>query len=221
VTRSYDDWRFGDRELRAFLRVGLELSAEGYEARWNRLSQEPSDGEGPELIDLMEAEVDGLSSLQFDWLLMNIVIRDGVTLYEVFLEKALYEVAELVGVTVVGERSPSWRQIKGAYAGVFRVDPAPKAVERVIALRDLLTHRRGELRTKALQERYDTAEYGFPDLSVRLKPNDVVRHLDTLAKSVARIDQVIFPPASGNGLAPDARERLIKQASWLFVWEES
>jgi hypothetical protein len=167
----------------------------------------------------MDAEVDGLSPRQFDWLLMNIVVRDGVTLYEVYLEKALHEVADTVGLTVVGEKSPRRRQIKNVYVDVFAEDPAPDDVEAVIALRDLLTHRRGELRTEVLRERYDTAEFDLPDISGRLESGTVIEHLDTLAESVERIDRVMFPLAWGAALPSDMRTRLIEKASWLFVRE--
>lgn len=217
VTRAFDDWRLAERELRAFLRVGLEFSAEGYGARWERLSRQPSDGEGPELIDLMDAEVEGLSSLQFDWLLMNLVVCDGVTLYEVYLEKALHEVGSRVGATVVGEKAPFRSQIKAIYPAAFGENPAPDDVKAVMALRDLLTHRRGELCTDALRDRYDTAEYDLPDLSVRLTPEIVTDHLDTLSTSVDRIERVLFPLAWGReSLAQDIRDRLIRDARWLF-----
>jgi hypothetical protein len=85
-TRAYAEWQLGDREVRAFLKLGLRHSADGYEATWRRLSREPSDGEGPDLFDLMDQELDGLTSIQFDWLLVNMTLRDGVTLYELYLE---------------------------------------------------------------------------------------------------------------------------------------
>lgn len=62
----------------------------------------------------MEDEVDGTGSLQFDWLPMNFVVRDGVTLYEVHLDDALHEVASRVGATVIGEKSPPRSKLDSA-----------------------------------------------------------------------------------------------------------
>jgi hypothetical protein len=221
VTRAFDEWRLAERELLAFLRLGLKLSKEGFDRLWDEIGRMPASEDGPERIDLFDVATDGLSPLQFDWLLMNLVVRDAVTLYEVYLEKALHEVAEYrVGATVVGERSPDWNNLRPIYRGIFKKDPEPVDVHAVIRLRNLLTHRRGELRTDSLRAEYDTKEYGFPDIWIRLEPETVVRHLDTLAASVARIDDTMHGLAWGRGpFGPELQEQLVAAAPWLFVYE--
>ena len=144
VTWAFDEWRLAERELLAFLRLGLKLSKEGFDRLWDEIGRMPASEDGPERIDLFDEATDGLSPLKFDWILMNLVVRDAVTLYEVYLEKALHEVAEYrVGATVVGERSPEWNKLKPIYRRIFKTDPEPVDVRAVIRLRNLLTHRRG------------------------------------------------------------------------------
>lgn len=218
VTRAFDDWQMAERGLRAFLRLGREFSDEGYESRWDRLSKLASDGEGPELEDLFYDETGGLTSIEFDWLLMNLVVRDGVTLYEVYLETVLHEVvAHRVHGTNVGEASPQWRQMTTVFKRAFGVDIEPSEVREVIALRHLLTHRRGELRTDALRKQYDTKEHDFPDIAVRLEPDEVFGHLGKVAAAVERVDRVMFPYAWGNEpISHEMHDELLLAAPWLF-----
>jgi hypothetical protein len=218
VSRAYDDWRLAEQGLRAFLRVGLEFAEEGYDSRWQRLSAMPSDGEGPELIDLMDNEVDGLTQIDYDWLLLNLVLRDGATLYEVYLEKVLHEVVSMkVHGTTFGEKSPIWPQIRKVYKEAFGLPVDPPDVKAVVDLRNLLTHRRGELLTETLRAQYDTNRDGLPDVWVDLKADGVTNHLDTLAAQVDRIDAVMYPIAWGEApVEHDLHDMLLLSAPWLF-----
>jgi hypothetical protein len=138
VTRAYDDWHMAEKGLRSFLRLGREFSDEGYESRWDRIAKSPGDENGPEVEDLFYDETGGLTSIEFDWLLMNLVVRDGVTLYEVYLETVLHEVvAHRVHGTIVGETSPQIRQLTTVFKRSFGLDIEPSQVKEVIALRHL------------------------------------------------------------------------------------
>ena len=218
VTRAYDDWHLAEKGLRAFLRLGQEFSEEGYESRWERIAKSPGSENGPEIEDLFYDETSGLTSIEFDWLLMNLVVRDGVTLYEVYLETVLHEVVSYrVHGTTIGETSPQWKQMTSVFKRTFETDIEPPAVKKVLALRHLLTHRRGELRTEALRKQYDTKEYDFPDISVRLKPDEIFGHLDALAGVVEEVDRIMFPYAWGHAPVPhEMHDALLLSAPWLF-----
>jgi hypothetical protein len=219
VTRAFGEWRLSETRLRTFFRLAREFSGPAYQAIWDRLAAEPSDGEGPELIDLFEDEVDALHQNDFDWQLSNLVIRDGVTLYEVYLEKALYETLSFRFHQVeFRERSPNWNQLRRVFNEVFGVIVDPSNVTDVIDLRNLLTHRRGELVTEALRDRYDTEQYDFPDIWVRLEPAALVAHLDTLAAASAEVDEVMWPIAWGKEpISHEMHDALLLSAPWLFA----
>ncbi len=211
VTRAYDDWHLSEQELRAFLRLASAFSEEGYAARWTRIQHHPG-SEDADILDLMDREVDGLIPHQFEWLLGNFCVRDGTTLYEVYLEKALEEVAGFqVGTLPVGEHSPFWREFRDVFHDVFDLDPSPGDVSDVIDLRDLLTHRRGELRTEEAQNRYQTHELEFPDYAVRLTRTRVAECLDSLAASVERIDRVMYGHSWGHQPLTDEQKRRLAE----------
>ena len=219
VTRAFDEWRLSEDRLRTFLRLAREFSGPAYQTIWDRLSAAPSDGEGPELIDLFEGEVAGLHENDFDWLLTSLVLRDCVTLYEVYLEKVLYETVSFRFHAVeFRERSPNWNQVRKVFIEVFGVTVDPSNVCDVIDLRNLLTHRRGELVTEALRDKYDTKEYDFPDIWVRLEPEAVIAHLDTLAAAAAVVDGVMWPIAWGKApISHEKHDALLLAAPWLFA----
>jgi hypothetical protein len=52
-------------------------------------------------------------------------------------------------------------------------------------MRDVLTHQRGELRTKKLRLRFGSKD-AFPDHLIRLREGDVIEVLDDLAESANR-----------------------------------
>ena len=215
ATRAFDDWHLGERSLRAFYRLGRAFASEGYERRWDRLASEPSDGEGPDLLELMDREVDGFTDIDFSWLLGNLCVRDGVTLYEVYLEKLIEEIySRQIAKPLVRDRSPSWQQLAAA-CKVVGVDAVPQPVRDVIALRDLLTHRRGELRTEAHRRRYDTHAWGLPDVSIELPPAAVHGCLDALGAAVEEADRVGFPLAWGSVRSETWRNSLLGAVAWL------
>jgi hypothetical protein len=218
VTRAYDDWHMAEKGLRSFLRLGREFSEEGYQSRWDRIAKSPGDENGPEVEDLFYDETGGLTSIEFDWLLMNLVVRDGVTLYEVYLETVLHEVvAHRVHGTIVGETSPQWRKLTAVFKQAFGMDIESSQVKEAIALRHLLTHRRGELRTDAMRKQHDKKKHDFPDIAVRLEPDEIFGHLDALADAVEKVDRVMFPFAWGDAPVPhEMHDELLLSAPWLF-----
>jgi hypothetical protein len=218
VTQAFDEWRLADRDIRSFQRLGRAFADEGYQSRWDAIAHQPSDGEGPDMFDLMDRETDGLTDIDFNWLLGNLCVRDGVTVYETYLEKGLEEVYQRqLGAYSVADRSPDARLLDRAYRVVLAIEPRPDPVREAIKLRDLLTHRRGELRTKALRERYDTEEYGLPDIKVSLPPDQVIGVLDDLAKSVRVVDLVLYRYAWGTDRLPERELEQLESltAGWL------
>lgn len=205
---GYDEWRLAESNLRAFYKHGAAFASEGYRHRWDRLANQPSDGEGPDLFNLMDREVEGLLPSNFDRLLGNLCVPDAVTLYEVYLERRWKIHGRQVGVPHVGVRSPNWPQLEAA-CRVVGIEPRPEEVKVVIAMRDLLTHRRGELSTDAQRERYDTTAYGLPDFWIELPAERVEAVMSALRSVVESADRVAFPFAWGATVDDETRKRLV------------
>ena len=88
----------------------------------------------------------------------------------------------------------------------------------MIALRDLLTHRRGELRTDQVRALYNIHEFDFPDLAVSLSRPQVSECLEVLSGSIERVDRVIYRYAwTREPLAAARTESLRRAAARLFV----
>jgi hypothetical protein len=88
----------------------------------------------------------------------------------------------------------------------FGVKIETHAVKEVRALRNFLTHRRGELRTEAQREQYRKEHPGeFFPLAVDLSQDDVVDAMDKLAAAVRLIDAVVYEYSSGRARLPNMR----------------
>ncbi|MGW1521667.1 hypothetical protein [Streptomyces sp. NPDC002287] len=176
VSRAFDDWRRADAENRAFLRLTASWSQAAYEREWAQAEESLSSVFDPELhsgdehVDMFHDAVGGLWPDSYQWIVEATVLRNGVTAFEVYLEKALREVVERWEVTLEGEKqphqvrlftpkgftSPGWGTLtKGHKALGSAVETAE--VEWARDLRHLLTHQNG-----GTEDRRGTAEVPGP-----------------------------------------------------------
>jgi hypothetical protein len=185
ITAGFEEWARVDRERRAFLRLGLEFAAESYQRLWDQLGQEPGDDES-ELVDVFDDRVDGLWPHDYDWMHLAGIVRDAVTSFEVYLDKACRVILLAHGVEPV--RDPGWRDLKDIFRAVYvRIETG--TVRRIRDMRHFLTHRRGELSTEQQREKFAASEdSAIPGYVVELSRELVVEILDQLAAEVRRID---------------------------------
>jgi hypothetical protein len=232
-TRAFSEWSITERYLRTFIGLGRTFAEEGYAARWRKArkaataqfvsSDDPAEDRYRIFVatgERFDQMVDNLHPGDFDWLLLNLGAREGATLFEVYLEKALHELVSLkLSRTAIPEISPNWKKVARVYRAALQIDPYPPAVVQVNELRNLLTHRRGELVTEELRARYGTKDSEFfPDFEVPLSAEVVTGHLDVLAGVVGRVDAVVWPLAwGGDPLPQDLRATIESEAAWL--WE--
>jgi hypothetical protein len=193
VSRAYDEWRLVDRDQRTFLRLGLRFARETYDRIWEEASHEPGDPDGPELPDVFDSKIDGLWPLDYEWMHMAGVLRDAVTAYEVYVEKAREEVLQHHGHHKdIPERAPAWNVLRDFFIEELGVHAEPPKVHEVRSLRHLLTHRRGELRTEKLRALFGETTDGFPAIAVELSDEKVSNAMDRLAHAVAAIDAAVY-----------------------------
>jgi hypothetical protein len=206
VSEAFDEWKLIDRDQRTFLRLGLEFATLEYDRLWKESGEEPYEEDGPDQLDSFEEKVGGLYQQDFDWMHLAGVLRDAVTSFEVYLEKAREEVLRHDGQAVpVDARSPTWRQLRVFFCQLG-VQVATAEVELVRGLRHFLTHRRGELRTEDLRKTFqETHPDLFPPLAVELTEERVIESMNVLAEAVRAVDSVVYEYTWGGARRADLR----------------
>lgn len=202
VSQAFGDWRWVDVDQRAFLALGLRFAAEAYERIWEEAGSEPGDPDGPEQIDVFEERVEGLHEQDYRWMHCCGVLRDAVSNFEVYLEKAREEVLRAQGHAVeIGERSPWWRELSEFFERIG-TPIETEEVEGVRRLRDFLVHRRGELRTAEQRAEFAPAAEAFGPLNAEVDAEKVVEVMETLGDAVRRIDASVYRYAWGREPLP-------------------
>lgn len=192
VSEAFDEWRLVDADQRAFLRIGLEFARETYERIWEEAGSEPADPDGPEQIDIFERRVSGLHEQDYRWMHCSAVLRDAVTNFEVYLEKAREEVLRRHGEAIaIGDRSPWWRDLRDFYLRVG-TDIETSDIEGVRRLRDFLVHRRGELRTSEQRAAFAPNAGWLAPHYAELDEGKVIEVMDALGEAVRRIDVEVY-----------------------------
>lgn len=216
VTRSFDEWRLEIGFLEAYWRLGLRFQTEGYQRLWDHLASQPSDGEGPELPDLFFGEVGGLTDWQFEQVHLAAVVRDAVTIFDLYVEGALAEaLAHQLGRQVeLPERSPSWGGLKKAWRLLAKVNLDDHGVREVRERRNWLTHQRGQIRTERQRLEHEPDAFDWPEEALRLTDDMVRLDLATLAEAAVRLDVDAYrlgwgPAQDNSGADAEALECLM------------
>lgn len=213
VSEEFDQWKAVDADIRAFLRLTHRWSAKTYDIEWQKAQSEFSEKFIPELddpgdyVDTFHKNVEGLWPDDYSWMVNAAALRDSVTAFEVYMEKSLLAVlrhhrwrAENEPLKVLqftkqsSFDSPPWGSIVKVYAH-FGIDANSEEVRYVRSLRHLLTHQRGELRTKEMRskfaEEFDSetnARSLGPVRDVPLTEERVLEMMDVLASKVRETD---------------------------------
>ncbi len=212
VTRAYDEWSLIDRDIRRFLLWTSEVVEREYEERWDALAAAPGDPEGPDLVDVFYSDVGRLLPDDHGWMLRAAAVKDGVTTFEVYLEKAANEVLADHGLAfrLQPGRTPFWSDLIDIYR-LIGVKIDTDEVAGVRELRHVLTHLRGELRTEELRQRLGGGET-IPSSAAVLTVEDTISNLDVLSRAVMRVDTVAWKLSWG-GQRSDALMALDDESS--------
>ena len=134
------------------------------------------------------------------------VLRDAVTTFEVYLEKAREEVLAHQGQPIgVAARTPTWWEFKDFFAQLGVTIETAK-VKEVRHLRHFLTHRRGELRTEDLRHEFQATHSDvIPPWMVELTKERVLQAMDVLAQAVRQIDPAVYQYSWGRVPIPNLR----------------
>ncbi|MCX4564760.1 MULTISPECIES: hypothetical protein [Streptomyces] len=213
VSRAFDDWKWNDRENRAFLRLSSQWSDKAYQQTWNEAEEsfaarfDPDRHYGDEHLDIFEDAVDGLWPHSYAWITEASVVKNAVTAFEVYLEKALQE-ALGSSLAMDGKKhtiklasppkfeSPGWKTLVTAHK-ILGTEVETDEVTWARELRHLLTHQNGELRSKDALARFRDldAERGQGETDrahiggkVPLGAPRVLKILDSLAAVIRMAD---------------------------------
>lgn len=195
VSRAFNDWHLIDQDQRTFLRIGLQFVRDKYDEVWEQASHEPRDPDGPELVDVFDDRIGGLWPHDYEWMHLAGVLRDSVTNFEVYLEKARSQVLRSHGFRW-GD-SPRWGELK-RFAKALGLALESDDVREVRDLRHFLTHQRGELRTGDQRRKFAQSPADIiPPVVVELSEESVITAMDKLARSVRSIDPAIWAHTFG------------------------
>jgi hypothetical protein len=158
------------------------------------LANSPGDPDGPELPDLFNDAVDGLWPSNYEWMLLSSVVKNGVTAFEVYLEKAANEVRRVHGLADLKGKGGflTWGDLRAFYKDHLGLDIDSAEVKRIRELRHLLTHSRGELRTEADRKAFGDPTEVFPSRQAKLSPDQVVNMLDELGEAARQVDPTAY-----------------------------
>jgi hypothetical protein len=190
-THARFEWTDTDTQLRSFLKLTHKWMDAAFEALWDEVGQRPGDPDGPDQPDVFLEETGGLWPGEYNWLLHSLLVRDAVSAFEIYLEKAADEVLRSVGQTSNSTRgqSPRWETIASFYRTRLSEEVATDRVMEIRKIRQILTHQRGELRTQELRRQFANADL-FPDNWIRLAEDEVTKVFDDLANAVRTVDPV-------------------------------
>ncbi len=238
VSRAFDDWKWNDRENRAFLRLSSQWSDKAYQQTWNEAEEsfaarfDPDRHYGDEHLDIFEDAVDGLWPHSYTWITEASVVKNAVTAFEVYLEKALQE-ALGSSLTMDGKKhtiklasppkfeSPGWKTLVTAHK-ILGTEVETDEVTWARELRHLLTHQNGELRSEDALARFrdldaersqgetDRAHIGG---KVPLGTPRVLKILDSLAAVIRMADA----PAWAMCWSLTGRERWSEVMTELYI----
>lgn len=195
VTRAFDRWRITDSDIRKFLALTTRWMDERYQQLWDEIAARPGTDDGPELSDVFSKDVDDLWPEDYHWMLLAATVRDAVTAFEVYLEKATSQVLGRHGYAwkVKPGRTPRWDQLVKFLSGYLGVTVDTDPVRRIRDLRHTLTHMRGELRTREQRDQFGVDDgSGFPSNRAVLTGESVTDMLDELAAVVRTVDAVAW-----------------------------
>lgn len=140
--------------------------------------------------------------MDYEWMLLAAALREAVTGFEVYLEKAREEVLQHRGTPIqVPDHSPSWTDLVRFFLELDATVDGPE-VRRIRDLRHFLTHRRGELRTETQRRAFAPSAGPFDASHAELSEQSVISAMNALADVVVAVDKRVYLFTWGRG-SPD------------------
>lgn len=226
VSVQYVFWQREHQQVRAFLVHTNEGMSDWFDRQWAAANDRADEIFDPERHDaglaaeLFEQATDVWPE-DFFLQLSSAVVKDAVTLYELFLELLADEVLSNYGVrlaTTQAEKTWRWDDCVAFYDAYLGVDVATARIQAARWIRHKMTHQRSEIRTPAGRMEFEQhlAAMHLDDVKtdgtyialadhkpyfthgVELTQGQTLRILDIIADEVASVALAAFPFTHGN-----------------------
>ncbi|MDZ5447793.1 hypothetical protein U2F26_34695 [Micromonospora sp. 4G57] len=197
-TQAYEEWSVVERDIRQFLGLTMQFATQAYDQIYASIPPRHTNAplDAPDRADIFYDRVGGLWPHDHEWMVCCATLRDAVSAFEVYVFEAVKEVAEERQVPRPqgwSTRTPGWKQLREYCLKQLEVlDPVTIEVQTVIDLRNLLTHRRGELRTAKDRAKFQFSAGAFPSDRVSLSPEEVENHCEALGSAARRFDAALW-----------------------------
>lgn len=224
---EYVYWKRDEEELRAYLRATNKAIDDWFDERWNETVEQAAEIFDPDqhdeyLPNELFHEAYGISPASYYRQLSGAVLKDSITLYELFLERLAHTVLRRFGAGLsTAETDDSWRWDSCVlfYRHYLGVEVEPPEIEAIRWMRNKLAHLHGSLRTregKARFEQYlstfeldasssaEEIEMGLVDQrphfprGIYLTPVQTWRVVNLVADQVEATARAVFPFTSQN-----------------------
>lgn len=221
VSVEYVFWQREHQQVRAFLVHTNEGMSKWFDRQWAAANSRADEIFDPEHHDA------GLAAELFEQMtdvwpedfflqLSAAVIKDAVTLYELFLESLADAVLSRYGVrlaTTKAEKTWRWDDCEAFYASYLGIEVATAQIQATRWIRHKMTHQRSEIRTPAGRLEFErhlaamhlddiNADDAYTALAdhkpfftrgVKLSQGQTLRILDVIANEVASVATAVFP----------------------------
>ncbi|GGL46898.1 hypothetical protein [Nocardia jinanensis] len=199
-TSALGAWKTSHSDVAAFVRLSEKWSTEMIDRHWNEIGQRPAHDDSLDQIDLLYDEI-GIMPHDYDWMLRSAAIKDLVTAFEVYLDSVGSEMLTRHRYRWKLQRyqeSVSWGTMSGFYRDCLGGTVGTDEVLKIRALRNILTHQRGELRTDEQREKFGSKDYSTPYDLAHLDAKRIARAADELAAVVQTTDKAVLPYIVGS-----------------------
>lgn len=187
-TLAFDEWEMTDQQLRSFLQWTSEVCTREYDRLWDEINQTPAGADDQSAADQLYSRLGGLMPTDHQWMLCASVVRDGVTAFEVYFDKLSWALERWAGFTPRLPDKAFWdRDVVPYYRQHLDLDVSESPVREIRDLRNLLTHRRGELVSEDDRQRFggsDPMAY-----AAHLDEQSVLQHLDGLGHRIRDVER--------------------------------
>ena len=120
-------------------------------------------------------------------------LRDAVTIYEIYLLHGLEELLRRHSKDLAERQTtpPMWK-LREFYISLLDIDPGAGAVGEVLDVRNVISHRRGSLRSVKRGHQFVNVTRQLADKVAHMDEPATLSYMDLLGGAVRKLDPVLY-----------------------------